>query len=163
MYTGFPNVQDPGNKFKIPHDGNGSGIAWAKIDDLGEATASLIRLCYENRGRTEYANQTIMLSGPRSYNLNESVEILSQAYGKTIVIEEVDVAEYVIDTAVQEALKPYGEGDVPRKWATSFEAIKKGEATRTSGRLKDLLGRDPESFETTVNNMVQKVRGGKYM
>ncbi|CAF9929274.1 MAG: hypothetical protein ALECFALPRED_004288 [Alectoria fallacina] len=28
---------------KIPHDGSGPGIAFAKIDDLGEVTAKLVQ------------------------------------------------------------------------------------------------------------------------
>ena len=41
-YTGFPDLQDLPEELKIPHDGSGPGIAFAKIDDLGEATAKLV-------------------------------------------------------------------------------------------------------------------------
>ena len=43
MYTGFPDLQDLHEELKIPFHGLRPGIAFAKIDDFGEATAKLVR------------------------------------------------------------------------------------------------------------------------
>ncbi len=161
MYTGFPDLQNPNSKFRIPHNGSGPGIAWAKMDELGEATAKLVRSYHDSgaAGLPEYKDQIIMLTGPRAYSLAETVDILGAALGKKIEIESVDVEDYVKDPIVQRSLSPYGQGDVPRKWATSFEAIRRGEAMVTSARLEELLGRQPESFEATATAMIQKLHG----
>ena len=161
MYIGFPNLQNPQGKLRIPHDGSGPGIAWAKMDDLGEATAKLVRNYHDSgaAGLPEYKDQIIVLTGPRAYSIVETVDILGAALGKKLEIESVDVEDYVKDPIVQRALMPYGQGDVPRKWATTFEAIKRGEAMVTSVRLEELLGRKPESFEVTATAMIQKLHG----
>ena len=43
MYTGSPNLQDLHEELKIPFHGLRPGIAFTTIDDLGEATAKLVR------------------------------------------------------------------------------------------------------------------------
>ncbi|KAL9608733.1 MAG: hypothetical protein Q9167_006451 [Letrouitia subvulpina] len=160
MYIGFPNLQNPGSRVKIPHNGSGPGVAWVKIDDLGEATAKLVReYCHSSAaGHPEYKDQVILLSGPRAYSLAKTLDILGTALGKKIVIENVSVSEYAGEPAVQEYLDSHGQEDVPTKWATSFEAVRAGEAAVTSVRLQQLLGRKPESFETTVAVMVGSSR-----
>lgn len=158
LYIGFPELHNPESKVKIPHDGSGPGIAWAKTDELGEATAKLVRNYYDDGAAdlSEYKDQIIMLTGPRAYSLVETVNVLGAALGRKIEIESVDVEDYVKDPVVQRHLRRYGEEDVPRKWATSFEALKGGEAAVTSVRLEELLGRKPESFEVTATALLQK-------
>ena len=49
-YNGSPDLQNPADELKIPHDCSGPGIAFATIDDLGEATAKMIkeyRICWD--------------------------------------------------------------------------------------------------------------------
>ena len=65
MYTGFPDLQDPAEELKILHDGSGPGIAFATIDDLGEATAKLVREYLDSPTHFKYTNQVMLLSGPR--------------------------------------------------------------------------------------------------
>lgn len=62
--------------------------------------------------------------------------------------------DYANDVNVQANLGSHGHGDVPRKWATSFEAVKNGETAVPSGLLERLLRRKPESLEETVKNTV---------
>lgn len=156
MYTGYPNLQSPGSRVQIPHDGLGAGVAWAKIDDLGEAIAKLVQeYCHGSAAdHPEYKDKIILLSGPRAYSLAETLHVLGNALGTKIAIENVSITEYAADPIVQTNLAPHGQEDVPTKWATSFEAVRKGEAAVTSVRLERLLGRKPESFETTVATMV---------
>lgn len=156
MYTGYPNFQNPGSRVQIPHNGLGPGVAWAKIDDLGEATAKLVQeYCHGSvADHPEYKDQVVLLSGPRAYSLAETLDVLGTAMGTEIVIENVSVSEYASEPIIQKHLAPHGQEDAPTKWATSFEAVRKGEAAVTSVRLERLLGRKPESFETTVATMV---------
>lgn len=161
MYVGFPDLQNPKCKCRIPYNGSGPGIAWAKMDELGEATAKLVRNYHDSgaAGLPEYKDQVIMLTGPRAYSLVKTVDILGAALGKKIEIESVDVEDYVKDPIILRNLSPYGQGEVPRKWATTFEAIRRGEAMVTSVRLEELLGRKPESFEVTITTMIQRLHG----
>ena len=52
-------------------------------------------------------------------------------------------------------LQRHGSGDVPREWATSFQAIKEGETATVSWELERLLGREPEGFDETVRRMAK--------
>ena len=164
MYTGFPDLLNPPDTVKIPHSGSGTGIAWAKIDDLGEATARLAAT-YITQPDThtiqdEYTNKTVLLSGPRAYSIADTVSILSSVVGKEIKIQGVSVDEYAADPVVQGNLGSHGEGDVSRKWATSFDGVREGECAVESERLGRLLGREPEGFEVTVRAMVRAMREG---
>lgn len=163
MYIGFPDLQDPESRLRVPHDGSGPGIAFAKLDELGEATANLTRQYHasEAEGLPDFRNQDVILSGPRAYSLVEVAEILTAALGEKKVIEPVDVEEYVNLPHVQETLRPFGEGNVARKWATSFEAVKNGEAATTGELLEQLLGRAPEPLDVTVKAMLQGVQNGE--
>jgi hypothetical protein len=158
-YIGFPNLQNPESKFRIPHDGSGPGIAWAKMDDLGEATAELVRNYYYSGavGLSEYKNQINILAGLRAYSLG------GRCTGCRVRKEGRDGEHWRgglrEGSVVQRNLSPYWEGDVPRKWATSFEAVKRSEAAVTSVRLEELLGRKPENFEATATATIQKLHG----
>ena len=156
MYTGFPSLQSPGSKVKIPHDGVGPGVAWVKIDDLGEATAKLVKKYADlgGKGLAEFQDRVILFSGPKAYTLAETINLLGSTLGKSIGIEQVAVDDYAEDPTVQESLGSHGQGDVPRKWATSFKAVKEGETAVTSIILETVLGRKPESFEATLAAMV---------
>lgn len=52
----------------------------------------------------------------------------------------------------------YGSGDFAKKWATSFEGIKEGSARIVTDDLKELLGREPETFEVTVARMAKEAK-----
>ena len=162
MYTGFPSLTSPPDKVRIPYPGTGAGIAWVLIDDLGEATARLVAqyAVPEPEGDVlgEYENKIVLLSGKVAYGLAETVKVIGDAVGKEIEVDEVSVDEYAADEIVQENLRGHGEGDVGRKWATSFEAVERGECEFTSKRLERLLGREQEAFEAAVRRMVRETR-----
>lgn len=42
MFLGFFDPKGDSNEIRIPHDGSGPGVAWAKRSELSEATANLI-------------------------------------------------------------------------------------------------------------------------
>ncbi|EED14343.1 NmrA-like family protein [Talaromyces stipitatus ATCC 10500] len=142
---------------KIPHDGSGPGVAWAKRDELGEATAKLINLYMHNPSGFPYTNSTLLLSGPKALTLNEVISILEKLIRERtnsdirIKIKQVSVDEYASQPHVP-PLSTYHGVDLSREWATAWEAIRKGECAVVTPVLKELLGREPEDFETTVRN-----------
>lgn len=157
MYTSFTYSKSDNSEFKIPHDGSGPGVAWAKTDDLGEATAKLVHNYYNKTPDVvaRYENQIILLSGPEVWTLAETVACISKVMGRNIEIKQVSVEEYTQLPEVRESLQSHGPGDdVPREWATSFRAIREGETAVVSGELERLLGRRPEGFEVTLRRLV---------
>ena len=154
MYTGFPSIANPPDEVTIPHDGSGPGISFAKIDDLGEATARLVMEYLDAPGSFTYMNQVMLLSGPRVWSLEDAVKFLGEMKGKEIRLRQVTEEEYVAVPRVREMLGSHGPGEVPKQWATSFEAVRSGECAVVSVELGRLLGREPEGFEETVRRMV---------
>ena len=160
---------------RIPHDGKGpGGMAWVKRDELGEGTAKLLLQAFNfktdtanddgSQERPFFFNATLLLSGPKSYTLNETVSILSSASlpssssHEPVKIEEVSIDEYASQRIVQNSLD-YGGGAVwPVLWATAFEGIRQGEAGVVTGTLESVLGRKCESFEVTIGEMVREGR-----
>ena len=162
MYTGFPSLhdltisKDKVFEVQIPHDGSGLGVAWATIDELGEASAKLIstRLSAPSPKR----NDIVLLSGPKAWTLVETLEMLGRITGNDIRLRQVSIKEYAAQPVVQQNLGSHGPGDqVPKQWATVYEALRRGECSVTSMELGRLLGREPEGFELTVRKMVSTV------
>jgi uncharacterized protein YbjT (DUF2867 family) len=138
-------------KIRIPHDGSGPGVPWAKRDELGEATARIMGEYTKDPANFRFKNKMIILSGPREYSLNETASVFSKVLGKSVTIEEVSVDEYADQPNVG-----YGSDStrLNKLWATAFEGIKHGEAATVTTHLRELLGREPEDFETTVRGML---------
>lgn len=166
MYTSFFTPQAPADAVLIPHDGSAPGIAWAKRDELGEATARLIAMFYhhgcarnsapDRPGSSQefaYTNQVVLLSGPRAWTLAETIQLLGEVAGKRVEISTVTVADYIRLPHVQRALQSVEEDDAEElcaMWATSYDGIGRGECAILSPALGELLGRQPEDFETTI-------------
>ena len=156
MYTGFFSLTSPQQEVKLSqHDGSGPGIAWAKIDELGEATARLVNDYVEFPDGFDYENQVVLLSGPREWSIADTLKVAGKAVGKEVRINMVGIEEYVNEPIVREMLGEHGPGEVPRQWATAFEAVREGETAAVSGELERLLGRKPEGFEVTVRAMAK--------
>ncbi|KAF9063680.1 hypothetical protein BDP27DRAFT_1384873 [Rhodocollybia butyracea] len=153
IYTAFFNIKNPSNEIRIPHNGTGPGIAWAKIDELGEASALLLAQFYASPAEFQHKNQKLVLSGPREWSLEETAQALSRVVGKEVSIREVSVEEYIAQPVVESALSINGK-KMAREWATAFDAIRHGATAVVTPFLKDILGREPEDFETTIRGMV---------
>ncbi|KAG8528382.1 uncharacterized protein KY384_007300 [Bacidia gigantensis] len=161
MYMGFPDLRGSTMDLRILCDGKGPGLAWASIDDLGEATAKLVERYCKGRDVREYENRVVLLSGPRAYSLAETVQILGSIAGDRMAVHKVGIDEYACDPVVQDNLDSHGEVDVPLKWATSFKAVEAGETAVPSKRLERLLGRRPETFEKAMGRMIREAHKGK--
>lgn len=153
IYTASFNLTNPSSEVCIPHDGQAPGIAWAKIDELGEASASILSSFYSKPSEFGYKNRIVVLSGPREWSLAETVQALGRAIGKEVKIREVSVEEYIAQPQVELRLTIKGT-NMGKEWATAFEAIRNGEAGVVTPDLKEILGREPEDFETTIRKMV---------
>ncbi|KAF5863335.1 hypothetical protein ETB97_010335, partial [Aspergillus alliaceus] len=159
IYTAWFDLADPVDEITIPHDGSPPGVTWAKRDELGEATANLVAAYVQNPDTNSlsfpYVNRVLLLSGPRAYSLRETVEILGRAVGKEVRIREISTGEYA-------ALPTHGDKhtyhgvDLAREWATAWEAIQHGETAVVSPLLGELLGREPEDYETTIRGLARE-------
>lgn len=153
IYTATFDLSSPTNTIRIPHDGSGPGIAWAKQDELGEATARICEQYHTSCHTFRWINKTNLLSGPTSLSLSETAKILEGVVENTGVrIEQVSVEEYANQERVVSFFKgdPFGD---PAKWTSAFEGVRRGETDVVNGLLEELLGRAPESFEKTVHKM----------
>ena len=149
MYTAFFDPQNLHSEIKIPHDGSGPGIAWVKREELGEGTSELIKRFVEDPSGFRYRNSTVLLSGPRTLTLAETVAALSKLTKTEVKIKEVSPEEYAKQPQ-NAANLTYKGIDYSQAWVTSFEALKRGEGSFVSPLLEELLGRKPEEFETTI-------------
>lgn len=153
LYTAFFDLKAPSTEIRIPHDGSPPGLAWAKQDELGEATAKLIAQHAKDPAAFPYLNKTILLSGPRAWSLNETADVFSRVLKRPIKVRQVHVDEYVKQPQVQNGLT-YGGGNWAPLWATAFDGIRDGECAAVTPNLARILGREPEQFETTIRNML---------
>ncbi|KAJ5695135.1 hypothetical protein N7536_005547 [Penicillium majusculum] len=153
IYTAFFDPQNPTDDVAIPHSGAGPGVAWVKRDELGEATAKLIASYVNNPTSFEYVNKALLLSGSREISLAETVEIIGRVIGKPLKIREISVDEYVNLPQIGDK-HTYKGVNLSREWATAWEAIRQGEAAVVSPALGEILGREPESYETTIKALI---------
>lgn len=152
-YTSFFDPKNPVDEIKIPHDGSGPGVAWAKRDELGEASAKLLWQQATNPTSFPYTDKTVLLTGPKLVNMREVVETLSRIINKPLRLSEVSVDEYAALPQVA-AVQTYGGVSYAKEWATAWEAIRRGECAVTSPLLGELLGREPEDYETTLRGLI---------
>jgi hypothetical protein len=154
IYTGFFDVTNPGDGLiRIPHDGTGEGLAWAKREELGEATANILAAYIDDPATFPLINTRINLSGPRSYSLEETAGVFSKVLGRDIRVKEISVDDYSSDPKMKAGFPDDGE-DWARKWATAWEGVRRGEAGYVTGELNKWLGREPEGFEETIRGIV---------
>lgn len=155
IYTAFFDPKKPVDEIRIPHDGSAPGVAWAKREELGEASAKLIAQYARNPLGYPYLNKTLLLSGPTVLTLAEVVRILGRVIGKEDVrIKQVSVDEYAQQAQIAPRLT-YHDVDLSTEWATAWEAIRAGECAVVTPTLREVLGREPEDFETTVRQLIK--------
>lgn len=153
VYLALFDPRNPVEEITIPHSGSGPGIAWAKQDELGEATAKLIVSYTEDPETFRFLNQVLLLSGPEVLSLEESVQILGRAVGRHIKIREISADEYASLPQVRDAFTYHGV-NLAKEYTTCWEAFRRGETSVVSPLLGQILGREPERFETTVRGML---------
>ncbi|KAL4926690.1 uncharacterized protein BDV17DRAFT_268917 [Aspergillus undulatus] len=155
IYTGWFDLKKPSDEITIPHDGSGPGVAWVKRDELGEASAKLVARYASATGTVQdfpYINKIVLLTGKKIFSLNETADVLGRAVGKDVKIRQISVDEYV--KLPHEGRHTYHGVDLSREWTTAWEAIRRGETAVVTPTLGEILGREPEDYETTIRAMV---------
>lgn len=153
IYTSYFDPQNPVNEIAIPHSGDGPGVTWVKRDELGEGTANLIVSYVNDPVNFQYQNTTVLLSGSREISLAETVEIIGRALGKPLSIREISVDEYTKLPQIGEN-NTYQGVELSKEWATAWQAIRNGETAVVSPTLGEILGREPESYEQTIKDLL---------
>jgi len=150
LYTAFFDPEHPVDYVEIPHDGSGNGIAWVKREELGEGTAELIKRFVQDQEGFKYKNKKVLLSGPKTLTLGETVAILGEVSNHPVKIRQVTPDHFAENPRVAPNFVYHNVGH-SKFWTTTFEAFRRGEAAVVSPLLGELLGREPEHFETTVS------------
>lgn len=157
MYTGFPDTSQAVIEGRIPHDWTGTGISWVKRDELGEGSARLIQEYVAAPAKFTYVNKVMLLTGPKNWSLGDTLRAVGKVLRKQVNLHEESDREYTKRKAVVDVMQAPGleDLDVPKEWATVFDAIRKGETSIVTPDLKRLLGREPEDFETTLRVLLK--------
>ncbi|KAM0716321.1 hypothetical protein Q7P37_007766 [Cladosporium fusiforme] len=158
LYTAFFDPRSPSEEIKIPHDGSGPGIAWVKREELGEGNAEFVKRFLDNPTEFQYRNSTVLLSGQKTLTLAGTVDILGEIANAPVKIKNVSVEDYAKQPQNSQALT-YRGYDYSPLWASAFEAFRRGEGSYVSPLLRELLGREQESFKTTISNHQSTTRG----
>lgn len=153
IYTAWFDPKNPVDEITIPHSGAGPGVSWVKRDELGEATAKLVVAYVKNPAGFSYLNKKVLLSGQREISLAETVDILGRAIGKKLHVKEISVDQYVDLPQIGDKHTYHGV-DLSREWSTAWEAIRNGETAIVSPAIKEILGREPEAYETTIQELI---------
>lgn len=151
IYTAFLDIKNAASEILIPHDGSGPGISWVKRDELGEATARILISWLESPAKFKYKNQIVTLTGAKTLSLSETVETISRVANTEIRIRQVSVQEYAEQPQV---VKRFGSLELATTWATAWDAIRDGETDAVTTTLEEILERKPESFEKTIESLV---------
>ncbi|KAF2762614.1 putative nucleoside-diphosphate-sugar epimerase [Pseudovirgaria hyperparasitica] len=125
-------------RLRLPADGK---IAWAVIDELGEATAKL--MVEGGREKETVSPRMVLLSGAKANSFSELVEAINSASGRSVSMEIVSTEEYIsLNSSNDEGEKPI---DFFRHWSAVYDELATGGAAETSTLLAQLLGREPKS------------------
>ena len=154
LYLAFLDLKNPPDELKIPDNGDGAGISWVKRDELGEGTAHLLAAYAEDPAGFPYVNDKLLLSGPRGLSLKDSVDAIGRVVGKEVKIRQCSVEEWAAQDSVKGASE-YLAGDMAERWATVYDALRRGEGGVVTDHLRRLIGRGPESFEATIEGMAK--------
>lgn len=154
IYTSFWTFETPFDEIRIPHNGEGPGVSWVKRDELGEASAKLIAQYAASPSHSTWTwnNKIVTLTGPREWTLNDTVKALGKVVSKTVTIRKVSVDEWIKQPQI---MQYFGSEEKARTWATAWDAISAAETSFVSPTLEEILGRRPEEFDVTVEQMAK--------
>lgn len=136
-------LQTPGNQ-------NGK-IAWTAREDLGEANAEILAA-----DPAKYQDQIVLLTSQEAFSLAETAAIVSKvANGPPIRIDYVETTDDFVEKNQNGAgFGSYRGPAGTRAWATTYDAIARGECEASSSTLSDLLERKPIPFDEKLKRML---------
>jgi hypothetical protein len=85
-------------------------------------------------------------------SLRETVEILARVTGRDVLIKEVSADEYT-EFPFKDKYWYRGE-NLLKEYTSCWGTFRRGEAAVVSPLLGEILGREPEDFETTVRGLL---------
>ncbi|KAH9920353.1 uncharacterized protein B0H18DRAFT_1024270 [Fomitopsis serialis] len=147
LYFGFWSPTEGMGEVVVPY-GDG-GIAWVNRPDLGEGTARIIS------AENGYENRTLLLSGTRVVTLSTLASTISSLLGRTIRLKVVSEENMSPRTQAVLALaaRPTSSGN-----GRHLPRVDTWRVCRCGPNAKEIIGREPTSFEETVRGMLG-VRG----
>ena len=151
-YAGITDLKNPPSEIQFPQDLNGPGISWVGVEELGEASGLLVASYAKSPSAFEYVNKIVTLSGPKSWKWAETIEVLSQALGRDIAVREVSLKQYKSQPGI---VAYFGTGETAKTLDSAWEAICSGETAGVTTTLAEVLGREPKSFGTFIQESVK--------
>ncbi|KAI0031125.1 NAD(P)-binding protein [Vararia minispora EC-137] len=144
LFFGFFNPSTSTEVY-VPGDGP---VAWAARDDLGEATAKIV-------AGDAFPNATVLLSGPGKnvLTLAQLAEFFSTQLGREVRLHVVSVDEYV--RRHTNALEPRGDPDFLREWATTYDALIRGDLGVVDPLLERMLGRPARTMADCMKDLLK--------
>lgn len=113
--------------------------AMTDIDDVADVAATVLA----EPGR--HAGQVYELTGPRTLDYREAVDMIARATGRTITYTEVPVAGYVAALVARGVPE-----EVAHHIAAMYGLIERGTLTEPTDGVPTILGRAPRAFEDYV-------------
>lgn len=156
LYLGIYDISKKPLEVFVPPGDNDGLIAFTKRDELGEATAKVIKDIIDKRDQSEFANKTILLSATPRYSLRSLGATIGSILGtEPVNVKYVSVEEYAASGGKAASL--IGSVEMAKDWATTYPAIGKGETGYSgegSQELERILGRQPEDVEVTLRRIL---------
>jgi hypothetical protein len=94
----------------------------------------------------QYINQTITLTGPRTYTIRELTDLYTKYTGQKVNLRILPPEE-AIEWHIEHKSLPPNQADFLPNWASWHRAWELGEADYVDPALERLLGRPPKTME----------------
>lgn len=94
----------------------------------------------------------MLLTGDRTLTLKEVTERVSKLLNRPLELRVVSEDEYVNKNAGKPG--PRGDEEFLRSWASTYKALEHGEAGVVDPLTRQILGRDLNSFEKTLQEIL---------
>jgi len=158
LYLGLYDVASKPSEVSIPPGDNDGPVAFTKRDELGEATAKIIKDVMFRGKESEFVNKSILLAAEPGCSLNSLGELIGKILGTPPVkVNQIPPEEYAAPGSRAATL--IGSPEMAMDWTTTYPAIGRGETSyqgEGADTLEKILGRKPETVEVTVELMLKQ-------
>ena len=103
-----------------------------------------------------HENEIVLLTGPRTYTLADTVDMINEVTGRKVTIDFVDQADYVSNATAldnNQGRKPRGFYEA---WVSLLAGLKQGEAATVSPLMGELLGRTPKDGKELIMEFLKE-------
>lgn len=156
LYFGMYDISKKPLEVFVPPGDNDGLVAFTKRDELGEATAKVIKNIIDGKEESELVNKTVLLSAQPKHSLRSLGVLIGRILGtEPVDVRYISAEEYAASGG--KAASFIGTAEMAKDWATTYPAIGKGETGYTgkgSQELERILGRQPEDVEATLRRIL---------